>query len=176
MGAGLLSALDGVAWLVAALQATGRLIHRTTSEDSESSVPGPPPGTRDVSMTSKSTRVRRQERDTMRPEVRHDAMRSVQSSRRATEGARTPVGVTPRRGVAAAPSGPLPGPQAAQHLRYHALRAHRMKMPNSRSRPRRVFSRAVRVASQVERRRCNGAMAWCSTVLTGSAESRRTGT
>ena len=44
-----------------------------------------------------------------------------------------------------------------------------MKRPNSRSRPRSVLSRAVRVASQVDRRRCNEAMACCSIVLTGTA-------
>src|SRR6266542_3547061 len=48
-----------------------------------------------------------------------------------------------------------------------------MKMPNSRSKPRRLFSRVVRVASQVDRRRCNEATAWCSMVLTGTGESRR---
>jgi hypothetical protein len=42
-----------------------------------------------------------------------------------------------------------------------------MVMPNSRSKPRMVLSRAVRVASQVERSRCNEATACWSTLLTG---------
>ena len=38
-----------------------------------------------------------------------------------------------------------------------------IKRPNSLNSPRTVFSRAVRVASHVDRRQCNDAMAWWST-------------
>jgi hypothetical protein len=41
-------------------------------------------------------------------------------------------------------------------------------MPNSRSSPRTVFSRDVRVASQVVRRRCSDASICCSTDFTGT--------
>ena len=45
-------------------------------------MPGPPLGTRDVNMKSKSTRVRRQERDTMRPEYDFSkAVRGVTAAR-----------------------------------------------------------------------------------------------
>jgi hypothetical protein len=42
------------------------------------------------------------------------------------------------------------------------------EVPNSRSRPRSVFSRAVRVASHVERRQCKEVIACCSIVLIGT--------
>jgi hypothetical protein len=44
-----------------------------------------------------------------------------------------------------------------------------MKIPNSRSRPRTVSSREVRVASHVDRRQCSDAIACCGTLLTGTA-------
>jgi hypothetical protein len=43
-----------------------------------------------------------------------------------------------------------------------------MTMPNSRSSPRTVFNREVRVASQVVRRRCSEAIVCCATDFTGT--------
>ena len=59
-------------------------------------------------------------------------------------------------------------PAARARAARRAAHPTGMKTPNSRSRPRSVFNRAVRVASQVDRRRCNEAIAWCSIVLTGT--------